>query len=113
MPTRTELVQGTLDMLILRILLTGSAHGHAIAKTIERSSKDVLRVEHGSLYPALHRLQKRGWITGNWELVKDRNRELKLYSLTSRGRKQLLAEESNWNRLTAAIAHVMQRTREV
>lgn len=105
---RTELVQGTLDMLVLRVLLLGPAHGHAIAKTIERGSDDVLQVDHGSLYPALHRLQKRGWISGNWEFVTHRNRELKLYRLTALGRRQLRSEASKWNQMTTAIARVMR-----
>lgn len=105
---RTELVQGTLDMLILRTLSIGPAHGHAIAKAIERGSDNVLRVEHGSLYPALHRLQKRGWINSGWVVVKERNRELKQYRLTPRGLKHLRAEQSTWNQTIAAIARVMR-----
>src|SRR5258707_14311260 len=92
--TRTELLQGTLYMLILRPLLFGPAHGHQIAKHIQRTTSDVLQVEHGSLYPALHRLARKGWISAKWETAKDRNREFKYYRLTPAGKKQLTAEES-------------------
>ena len=109
---RTELLQGTLDMLILRTLQLGPAHGHEIAKHIQRTSDDVLQVEHGSLYPALHRLEQKGWLTARWETARDRNREFKYYRLTAGGKKQLLAEESKWNQLAAAIARVMQPAEE-
>ena len=109
---RTELLQGTLDMLILRTLQLGPAHGHEIAKHIQRTSDDVLQVEHGSLYPALHRLEQKGWLTGKWEMAEERNREFKYYRLTAAGKKQLLAEESKWNQLAAAIARVMQPAEE-
>ena len=109
---RTELLQGTLDMLILRTLQLGPAHGHEIAKHIQHTSDDVLQVEHGSLYPALHRLEQKGWLTGKWEMAKERNREFKYYRLTAAGKKQLLAEESKWNQLAAAIARVMQPAEE-
>ncbi|HEX8896721.1 MAG TPA: PadR family transcriptional regulator [Terriglobales bacterium] len=109
---RTELLQGTLDMLILRTLQLGPAHGHEIAKYIQRTSDDVLQVEHGSLYPALHRLEQKGWLTARWEMARDRNREFKYYRLTAAGKKQLLAEESKWNQLAAAIARVMQPAEE-
>jgi len=105
---RPELLKGTLDMLILRTLLLGAAHGRQIAKHIERSTDDVLRVDHGSLYPALHRLVKNGWITAEWKTPKDRNREFKFYSLTPGGRRQLRAEESKWNQLARAIGQVMR-----
>jgi PadR family transcriptional regulator PadR len=104
---RLELVQGTLDMLILRTLLFGAAHGHQIAKHIRQTTEDVLQVEHGSLYPALHRLERKGLVTAKWETAKDRNREFKYYRLTSAGRKQLSAEESKWKRLATAIGRVM------
>jgi PadR family transcriptional regulator len=106
-PNRTELLQGTLDMLILRTLLFGPAHGHQIAKHIQRTTEDVLQVEHGSLYPALHRMERKGWIVAKWEMAKERSRELKYYRLTPVGRKQLLREESRWKRLATAVATVM------
>ena len=104
---RTELLQGTLDMLILPTLIFGSTHGHQIAKPIQRTTEDVLQVEHGSLYPALHRLERKGWIISKWETAKGRNREFKYYRLTPAGRKQLAFEESKWKRLAGAIARVM------
>ena len=104
---RIELLQGTLDMLILRTLLFGPAHGHAIAKHIQRTTDDLLQVEHGSLYPALHRLERKGWVVSKWETAKDRNRELKYYRLTPAGRKRLSAEESKWKQMAAAIGRVM------
>jgi transcriptional regulator len=107
---RTELLQGTLDMLILRTLLFGPAHGHEIAKHIQRTTDDILRLEHGSLYPALHRLERKDWVTARWEILRTQRRECKYYRLTPRGRKQLVAEESKWNRLAKAIASVMSAT---
>ncbi len=104
---RIALLQGTLDMLILRTLLFGPAHGHEIAKHIQRTTEDVLQVEHGSLYPALHRLERKGCVASKWEIAKDRNREFKYYRLTPVGRKQLTAEESKWKQLAGAIARVM------
>lgn len=105
---RIELLQGTLDMLILRTLLFGPAHGHAIARHIMRTTDDVLQVEHGSLYPALHRLERKGWIAAKWERPdRDAKREFKYYRLTAAGRKQLVAEESKWKQLIGAIARVM------
>jgi transcriptional regulator len=105
---RVELLQGTLDMLILRTLLFGPAHGHQIAKHIQQTTEDVLQVEHGSLYPALHRLERKGWLSAKWESAgKDLKREFKYYRLTPAGRKQLAAEESKWKQLAAAIASVM------
>ncbi len=104
---RTELLQGTLDMLILRTLLFGPAHGHQIAKHIQRTTGDVLQVEHGSLYPALHRMERRGWIVSKWEMAKDRKREFKYYRLTPEGRIQLVREESKWKQMAAAVARVM------
>jgi len=103
-----KLMQGTLDMLILRTLLFGPAHGHQIAKHIQSTTEDLLQVEHGSLYPALHRLQEKGWVSAKWEQAgKDLKREYKYYKLTAAGKKQLVACESDWKRLTAAIAQVM------
>jgi PadR family transcriptional regulator len=104
---RIELMQGTLDMLILRTLLFGPAHGHEIAKHIQRTSDDVLQVEHGSLYPALHRLQRKGWVTARWETPKGRKREFRYYRLTPAGRKQLAAERSKWGLLVASIGRVL------
>jgi transcriptional regulator len=108
MPDRIELLQGTLDMLILRTLLLGPAHGHEIAKHIQRSTDDLLQVEHGSLYPALHRLERKGWLSAKWKTPsKELKREFKYYQLTAAGKKQLLAEESKWKQMTGAIARVM------
>ncbi len=105
---RVELLQGTLDMLILRTLLFGPAHGHQIAKHIQRTTDDLLQVEHGSLYPALHRLERKGWLAAKWEPAnKDLKREFKYYRLTPAGRKQLAAEESKWKQMANAIARVM------
>jgi transcriptional regulator len=105
---RIQLLQGTLDMLILRTLLFGPAHGHQIAKHIQRTTDDLLQVEHGSLYPALHRLERKGWIAGKWETAgKDLQREFKFYRLTAAGKKQLVAEESKWKKLTGAVARIM------
>ena len=104
---RTELLQGTLDMLILRTLLQGAAHGHEVAKHIQRTSDEVLQVEHGSLYPALHRLERRGWVASKWDTAKDGNRQFKYYRLTAAGRKRLLAAESKWKQVAGAIARIM------
>ena len=104
---RIELLQGTLDLLILRTLLLGPAHGHAIAKTIERNSDDVLQVEQGSLYPALHRLIKRGWIDFG-EGTSENNRKAKYYRLTAKGRKRLETEIGKWDRLAGAIARILR-----
>ena len=104
---KIDLLQGTLDMLILRTLLFGPSHGHQIAKHIRSSTDEVLQVEHGSLYPALHRLERKGWVVAKWETAKDRNREFKYYRLTAAGRKQLAAEESKWKQLARAIGQVM------
>ena len=109
---RIALLQGTLDMLILRILLFGPAHGHQIAKHIQSTTDEVLQVEHGSLYPALHRLERKGWVASKWEQAKDRNREFKYYRLTPEGKKQLLAEESKWKQMTDAIARIMWPVKE-
>jgi PadR family transcriptional regulator PadR len=104
---RIELLQGTLDLLILRTLRLGPAHGHAIAKAIERGSDDVLLVEQGSLYPALHRLLKRAWITFD-EGTSENNRRAKFYRLTAKGRKQLAIETGKWDRLARAIARILR-----
>jgi transcriptional regulator len=104
---KLELLQGTLDMLILRTLLFGPAHGHAIAHAIERGSEDVLQIEHGSLYPALHRLVRHGFIAAK-DGLSENNRKAKYYSLTTKGRKHLTAENSKWERLAQAIARIMR-----
>ena len=104
---RIELLQGTLDLLILRTLLVGAAHGHAIAKAIEQSSEEVLQVEQGSLYPALHRLIKRGWITFE-DGTSENNRRAKYYRLTAKGRRRLEIETNKWERLARAIARVLR-----
>ena len=104
---RLELLQGTLDLLILQSLRAGSAHGHAIMQAIERRSGSVLRVEQGSLYPALHRLIKRGWITFEHG-TSENNRRAKYYTLTAKGLKQLAIETSNWQTIASAIARVLR-----
>ena len=104
---RVELLQGTLDLLVLRTLLLGPAHGHAITKAIERLSDDVFQVEQGSLYPALHRLLKRGWITFDHG-TSENNRRAKYYRLTPKGRRQLTVETSKWKTLARAIARVLR-----
>jgi PadR family transcriptional regulator, regulatory protein PadR len=104
---RIELLQGTLDLLILRTLLLGPAHGHAIVKAIERNSEEVLQVEQGSLYPALHRLIKRGWIAAE-EGTSENNRRAKFYRLTAQGRKHLARETTKWEKLARAIACILQ-----
>ena len=101
-----EMLKGTLDMMILRTLVTGDAHGHTIAKVIERSSEDVLAVEQGSLYPALHRLEDRGWVSSYWG-ASENNRKAKFYRLTSAGKKQLVRETNRWRQMARAIALVM------
>ena len=108
---RIALLQGTLDLLILQTLRPGPAHGHSIARTIERSSADVLQVEQGSLYPALHRLIKRGWIVAE-EGTSENNRRAKFYRLTVKGRKQLTVETGKWDKLAGAIARILHRTEE-
>jgi PadR family transcriptional regulator PadR len=107
MGNRIELLQGTLDLLILRTLVFGPSHGHAIAKQIRAASEDVLQVETGSLYPALHRLESQGWISSEWELS-DKGKRAKYYSLTRSGRKQLTTEQSKWEAMSAAMARVLR-----
>ena len=104
---RLDLLQGTLDMMVMQTLITGKANGYEIAKSIGRLSEDVLTVDHGSLYPALHRLERRGWVASKWEMAPDRNREYKYYRLTEKGRKQLVVEESQWKQMAEAVARVM------
>ncbi|HEY6488651.1 MAG: PadR family transcriptional regulator [Terracidiphilus sp.] len=102
----SEMVKGTLDMMVLRTLALGDAHGHTIAKVIERGSEDVLEVEQGSLYPALHRLEDRGWVSSYWG-ASENNRKAKFYRLTAGGRKQLVRETKRWKLMTRAIGLVM------
>jgi PadR family transcriptional regulator, regulatory protein PadR len=104
---RLELLQGTLDLLILRTLIFGSQHGQGIARAIQQTSDEELLVEHGALYPALQRLEERGWISAKWGTSAN-NRKARFYSLTSAGRKQLALETSKWNRLTAAIGRILE-----
>jgi len=107
MPPSTDLLQGTLDMLILKTLANGQEHGWAIAQRIQQMSKNVLQIGQGSLYPALHRLEYKGWIKAAWG-ASDNNRRARFYSLTAAGRKQLDAELENWDRLTGAVNLVLQ-----
>ena len=104
---KMELLQGTLDMMVMRILLSGSANGYQIATAIERNSDNVLDVDHGSLYPALHRLEKAELISGKCE-ISSTNRRARFYRLTARGRKQLVVQRSKWERMAAAIGRVMR-----
>ena len=107
----TNLLQGTLDMLILQTLVLGAAHGHTIAHVIEHRSEAVLQVEHGSLYPALHRLESRGWIASFWG-TSENNRKARYYRLTRTGRKQLAAQANRWEQLIRAIGRVLQPSNE-
>ena len=107
MSERTVLLQGTLDMLILRTLLFGPQHGHGIAVAIEQATEDVLRIDHGSLYPALHRLMQRGWISARWGTT-DNNRRARYYRLTAAGKRHLTRETSRWERVTRAVTRVMR-----
>src|SRR5215510_1985307 len=104
---RIELLQGTLDMLILQTLQWGPQHGHGIGQAIRANSGELLQVETGSLYPALHRLEEKGWIASEWK-ISDKNQKAKFYQLTRSGRKQLLAEQSQWRLLVKAISRVMK-----
>jgi transcriptional regulator len=104
---KSDLLQGTLDMLILKIVALGPIHGYAISLRIRQVSQKVLQVQQGSLYPALHRLEKRGWLDAEWG-ESDKGRQAKFYKLSAKGRKQLAREESNWNRLSAAVSQILQ-----
>src|SRR5260370_28709870 len=103
---RIALLQGTLDLLILRTLVFGSQHGQGIARAIQQQAEDTLLVDHGSLYPALQRLESRGWITAEWG-VSDNNRKSRFYTLTKAGRKRLVAEAKQWRRLAAAVGRIL------
>jgi PadR family transcriptional regulator PadR len=105
-PENGEILQGTLDMLILRTLVMGPAHGHTIAQVIEHTSENALEVEQGSLYPALHRLEDRGWLSSEWG-VSENNRKAKFYRLTAKGRKELGAATGRWHRMTRAIGLIL------
>ena len=105
-PDAGEILQGTLDMLILRTLVRGAAHGHTIAEAIERTSENALEVEQGSLYPALHRLEDRGWVSSEWG-VSENNRRAKFYQLTAKGRNELNAAAGRWRRMTQAIGLIL------
>jgi len=104
---KLDLLQGTLDMMVLRTLSAGRANGYEIARAIERMSDDVLAVDHGSLYPALHRLERSGLVAGKWE-TSSTNRRARYYRLTSAGRKRLVVERSNWEQMAAAVSRVMR-----
>src|SRR5712664_1201789 len=108
---RLELLQGTLDLLILRTLIFGSEHGQGIARAIQQSSEEELLVEHGALYPALRRLEERGWISAKWG-ISSNNRKDRFYSLTSVGRKQLVNETTKWKRLATAIGRILDPAKE-
>jgi transcriptional regulator len=105
--TRIDLPQGTLDLLILKTLALGPQHGWAISQRVQQISRDVLRIQEGSLYPALHRLERRGWLKSRWG-ASENNRRAKFYELTNAGRKQLETEKSAWRKLTVAVAHILE-----
>ena len=108
---KTDLLQGTLDMLILKIVALGPVHGYGISQCIRQISKAVLNVQQGSLYPALHRLEKRGWLSAEWG-DSENGREAKFYKLSAKGRRQLATEEASWNRLSQAVALILDAARQ-
>jgi PadR family transcriptional regulator, regulatory protein PadR len=108
---RIDLMQGTLDLLVLQVLRWGPQHGHGIGQAIRQRSQDVLQVEHGSLYPALHRLEKQGWVASEWRMS-EANRRARYYKLTPKGRRQLAAEQSRWKQLVRAVARTMKPVKE-
>jgi PadR family transcriptional regulator, regulatory protein PadR len=110
-PLQSEMLQGTLDMLVLQTLVLGPAHGHTIAHAIEHTSEEVLQIEHGSLYPALHRLEDRGWIASFWG-TSDNNRKARYYRLTPAGRKQLIEQTTRWEQLVRAIGRILKPASE-
>jgi PadR family transcriptional regulator, regulatory protein PadR len=110
-PIEGDMLQGTLDVLVLKTLALGPAHGHTIAHAIERGSEDVLQVEHGSLYPALHRLEDRGWIASFWG-TSDNNRRARYYRLTPKGRKQLEAQTNRWDQIVRAVNRILRPASE-
>ena len=107
---KTELLKGTLDLLVLQTLASGNAHGYGIARWIEDTTRDALQIEEGSLYPALYRMEDRGWITSEWGIT-EKNRRAKFYRLTARGRRQLEEETSSWERIVEAVGLVLQNRR--
>ena len=107
---KSDLLQGTLDMLILKIVALGPVHGYGISQRIQQISKEILQVQQGSLYPALHRLKKRGWLEADWG-ESETGRQAKFYRLSAKGRKQLAVEEAGWNRLSEAVTLIMQTAR--
>lgn len=109
--SRIDLLRGTLDLMILQTLMWGPRHGHGIGQAIRASSEDALQVEHGSLYPALHRLERRGWVAAEWKMS-EANRRARYYRLTPKGRKQLLEEQSKWRTLVRAVARTMKPVNE-
>ena len=106
---KSDLLQGTLDVLILKIITLGPVHGYAIAQRLQQISRDVLQVQQGSLYPALHRLEKRGWVRAEWA-ASETGRDARFYTLTREGRRQLEDQRANWNRLSAAVTAVLNTT---